>query len=240
MSPRRTNGKRQSSRFLPSAMKGISRIEMRGINALNLQPATPKGHPLQEMKRHRRTRMTPLARLELVLPPVDEDKRSRVNAEKVERLREEVPDVRSPEPSDSASEGSSVPALNFLQCARWDDSSEEERQGSAAPTCPSITFGSDCENESVGSSGGSSAPICISMGRTCLDLCHGCALEAAGISDDGSSVAANYLQRRRVAFNTSYPGIQGYHLLTWHPGLNEFGLTTCSACGPNGKLSTSG
>ena len=71
-----------------------------------------------------------------------------------------------------------------------------------------------------------------------LDLCHGCALEAAGISDDGSSVAANYLQRRRVAFNTSYPGIQDYHLLPWHPGLNELGLTTCSACGPNGKLST--
>ena len=41
MNPRRTNGKRQSSRFLPSAMKGISRIEMRGINALNLQPAVP-------------------------------------------------------------------------------------------------------------------------------------------------------------------------------------------------------
>jgi len=29
---------------------------------------------------------------------VDEHRRSRVNAEKVERLREEVPDVRSPEP----------------------------------------------------------------------------------------------------------------------------------------------
>ena len=146
--------------------------------------------------------MTPLARLELVLPPVDEDRRSRVNAEKVERLREEVPDVRSPDPSDSASEGSSVPALNFLQCARWDDSSEEERQGSAAPTCPSITFASDNENESVGSSGSSSAPICISMGRvTCLDLCHRCALEAAGIGDDGSRDAENYLQRRRYLFN---------------------------------------
>ena len=98
--------------------------------------------------------MTPLARLELVLPPVDEHRCSRVKAEKVERLREEVPDVRSPEPSDSASEGSSVPALSFLQCARcsWqDDSSEEERQESAAPTCLSITLGSDGENESVGS-----------------------------------------------------------------------------------------
>ena len=71
-----------------------------------------------------------------------------------------------------------------------------------------------------------------------LDLCHGCALEAAGISDDGSSVAANYLQRRRVAFNAPYPGIQDYHLLPWHPGFNELGLTTCSACGPNGRLST--
>ena len=112
---------------------------MQGINALNLQPATPNGDPLQEMKRHRRTRMQPLARLELVLPPVDEHRRSRVKAEKVERLREEVPDVRSPEPSDSASEGSSRAALNFLQCARciWgDDRSEEEGQESAAPTCP--------------------------------------------------------------------------------------------------------
>ena len=61
-----------------------------------------------------------------------------------------------------------------------------------------------------------------------LDLCHGCALEAAGISDDGSTVAENYLQRRRVAFNTLYPCIQDYHLMPWHPGLNELGLTTCS------------
>ena len=45
-----------------------------------------------------------------------------------------------------------------------------------------------------------------------LDLCHGCALEAAGISDDGSTVAENYLQRRRVAFNptTSSDYVQTY------------------------------
>ena len=65
-----------------------------------------------------------------------------------------------------------------------------------------------------------------------LDLCHGCALEAAGISIDGSSVAENYLQRRRVAFNTLYPCIQDYHHMPWHSGFNELGLTTCSKCGP--------
>ena len=65
-----------------------------------------------------------------------------------------------------------------------------------------------------------------------LDLCHGCALEVAGISDDGSTVAENYLQRRRVAFNTLYPCIQDYHHMPWHPGLNELGHTTCSKCGP--------
>ena len=178
--------------------------------------------------------MQPLAREPL--PPVEEHRRPRVKATEVQRLREEVPAVRSPEPSDSASEGSSVPALNFLQCARWDDSSEEERQGSAAPTCPSITFASDDENESVGSSGGSSAPICISMGRTCLDLCHGCALEAAGISDDGSSDAWNYLQRRRYLFNLRQAGRVQTESFSeerrWRPGLNELGLTMCSACGP--------
>ena len=65
-----------------------------------------------------------------------------------------------------------------------------------------------------------------------LDLCHGCALEVAGISDDGSTVAENYLQRRRVAFNTLYPCIQDYHHLPWHPGFHELGFTTCSKCGP--------
>ena len=76
-----------------------------------------------------------------------------------------------------------------------------------------------------------------------LDLCHGCALEAAGISNDGSSVAENYLQRRRDASNptTSSDYVQTYSKeRRWRPGLNELGLTMCSACGPNGKLSTSG
>ena len=90
-----------------------------------------------------------------VLPPVDEHRDSRVKAEEVERLREEVPDVGSPEPSDSASAGSSVRALKFLQCAtcsQEDDSSEGERLESEAPTCPSIILGCDGDNESVGSS----------------------------------------------------------------------------------------
>ena len=146
-------GKNRNASEHPGAGRLTS--EMKGFNALNLQPATTNGHPLQEMKRHRRTRMTPLARLELVLPPVDEHRRSRVKAEEVERLREEVPDVRSPEPSDSASAGSSVRALKFLQYAtrsQEDDSSEGERLESEAPTCPSIILECDGDSESVGSS----------------------------------------------------------------------------------------
>ena len=67
-----------------------------------------------------------------------------------------------------------------------------------------------------------------------LDLCHGCALDAAGIDDDGSTVAENYLQRRRVAFNptTSSDYVQtDSNERRWRPGLNELGLTMCSACG---------
>ena len=60
---------------------------------------------------------------------------------------------------------------------------------------------------------------------------------------DGSTVAENYLQRRRDASN---PTTSSDYVQTdskerrWRPGLNELGLTMCSACGPNGKLSTSG
>ena len=57
-----------------------------------------------------------------------------------------------------------------------------------------------------------------------LDFCHGCALDVAGIDDDGSTVAENYLQRRRVAFKR------------WRAGLNELGLTMCSLCGRDGEL----
>ena len=101
--------------------------------------------------------MQPLARVPLqpVLPCVDEHRDSGVKAEEVERLGEEVPDDGSPDLSDSASAGSSVPALNVLlcgMCSREDDSSEDDRRESEAPTCPSITLGSDGENESVGSS----------------------------------------------------------------------------------------
>ena len=73
-----------------------------------------------------------------------------------------------------------------------------------------------------------------------LDLCHGCALEAAGISDDGSTVAEDYLQQRRYAFNLRQAGRVQTEERSWRPGLNEHGLTMCSACGPNGKLSTCG
>ena len=66
-----------------------------------------------------------------------------------------------------------------------------------------------------------------------LDLCHGCALEAAGISDDVSTVAENYLQLRRDASN---PTTSSDYVQTdskerrWRPGLNELGLTMCSTC----------
>ena len=72
-----------------------------------------------------------------------------------------------------------------------------------------------------------------------LDLCHGGALEVAGINVDGSMVAENYLQRRRDASN---PTTSSDYVQTdskerrWRPGLNELGLTMCSACGPDGKL----
>ena len=71
-----------------------------------------------------------------------------------------------------------------------------------------------------------------------LDLCHGCALDAAGIDDDGSTVAENYLKRRRGAFNTT---TSSDYVQTdpkerrWRPGLNELGFTMCSACGRDGE-----
>ena len=57
---RRTNGKRQSSRFLPSGAKGFEafadwprglRQEMKTINALNLQPAVPLASIKLEIRR---------------------------------------------------------------------------------------------------------------------------------------------------------------------------------------------
>ena len=69
-----------------------------------------------------------------------------------------------------------------------------------------------------------------------LDLCHGCALEAAGIGDDGSTDAENYLLRRRYLFNLRQAGRVQTESFSeerrWRPGLNELGLTTCSKCGP--------
>ena len=76
-----------------------------------------------------------------------------------------------------------------------------------------------------------------------LDLCRGCSLKAAGISARWPTVAENYLQRRRDASNpiTSIDYVQtDSKARMWRPGLNELGLTMCSACGPNGKLFTSG
>ena len=100
--------------------------------------------------------MQPLARVPLrsVLPRVDEHRDSGVKAEEVERLGEEVSDDGFPDLSDSASAASSAVALDFLLCAICspeDDSSENERPESEAPTCPSFPLGSDAGYESVGS-----------------------------------------------------------------------------------------
>ena len=72
-----------------------------------------------------------------------------------------------------------------------------------------------------------------------LDVCHSCVLDAAGIEGDGSTVAENYLKRRRGAFNTTtssdYVQTESKER-KWRPGLNEIGLTMCSVCGRDGKL----
>ena len=129
------------------------RQEMKGINALNLQPLVP----LSFQPKRCQPKRQPLARVD-EHKAENRDRRSRdseVKSQEVEGLGEEVSDDGFPDLSDSASAASSAVALDFLQCAlliREDDSSEDERPESEAPTCPSFTLGSDGENESVGSS----------------------------------------------------------------------------------------
>ena len=105
MNPRRTNGKRQSSRLLP--------FEMRGINALNLQPAVPSSSFQPQRCQPKRQ---PLARVD-EHKAENRDRRSRdseVKSQEVEGLGEEVSDDGFPDLSDSASAASSAVALDFF------------------------------------------------------------------------------------------------------------------------------
>ena len=145
---RRTNGKRQSSRFLPSGAKGFEafadwprglRQEMKTINALNLQPAVPLASIKLEIRR--KSYRQSLARVDELKAEENPDRRS--TDSKLEPLEVN---------SDSGSVASSDAALRFLRFACPFDSSENEPLESDVPTCNSLTFESDDGDESVGSS----------------------------------------------------------------------------------------
>ena len=135
--PRRTNGTRQRYRFVPSGAKGFEafagwparlREEMKGINALNLQPAVSSASINLEIRRKSYQRkQQSLARVDEELEPLQ------VN-------------------SDSGSVASSDAALRFLRFACPFGSSENEPLESDVPTCNSLTFESDDGEGSVGSS----------------------------------------------------------------------------------------
>ena len=146
---RRTNGKRQSSRFLPSGAKGFEafadwprglRQEMKTINALNLQPAE-KGYKLEIRRKSYKPKRQSLARVDELKAEENPDRRS--TDSKLEPLEVN---------SDSGSVASSDAALRFLRFACPFDSSENEPLESDVPTCNSLTFESDDGGESVGSS----------------------------------------------------------------------------------------
>ena len=148
---RRTNGKRQSSRFLPSGAKGFEafadwprglRQEMKTINALNLQPAVPLASIKLEIRRKSyKPKRQSLARVDELKAEENPDRRS--TDSKLEPLEVN---------SDSGSVASSDDALRFLQIACPCDSSESEPLESDVPTCHSLTLESDDGDESVGSS----------------------------------------------------------------------------------------
>ena len=137
ISRRRTNGTRQRSKTSLSGVQPFGGwtaqlcLEMKTVNALNLQPATIKSH---QLKRH-------------YLARVDE-----LKAEFSGRWSKDS----KPEPlevnSDSGSVASSDAAHRFLQFASRCDSSENEPLASDVPTCRSLTLESDDGDESVGSS----------------------------------------------------------------------------------------
>ena len=149
--PRRTNGTRQRSRFVPSGAKGFEafdgwparlREEMKGINALNLQPAVSSASINLEIRRKSyKPKRQSLARVDELKAEENPDRRS--TDSKLEPLEVN---------SDSGSVASSDAALSFLQIACPCDSSESEPLESDVPTCHSLTLESDDGDESVGSS----------------------------------------------------------------------------------------
>ena len=140
INPQRTKSFRflpsgRGSRFLPSPL----RLEMKTVNALNLQPARNLNFVMGR-KSHQRNRLS-LARVDEL--HVDFPGR-RSNDSKLEPL-----EVNN---DSSGSDGSSEAALRFLQYLRLCDSSENEPPESDVPTCLSLTSGSYDGEESVGSS----------------------------------------------------------------------------------------
>ena len=137
---RRTNGKRQSSRFLLEQVGLLQ--EMKTINALNLQPAVPLASIKLEIRRKSyKPKRQSLARVDELKAEENPDRRSKDS--KLEPLEVN---------SDSGSVASSDAALRFLRFACPFDSSENEPLESDVPTCNSLTFESDDGDESVGSS----------------------------------------------------------------------------------------
>ena len=63
-----------------------------------------------------------------------------------------------------------------------------------------------------------------------LDLCHSCALHAAGIDDDGSTVAETFLQQRRYAYNTGRAKKVHSDARVWRQGRNESWHEVCPTC----------
>ena len=63
-----------------------------------------------------------------------------------------------------------------------------------------------------------------------LDLCHSCALHAAGIDDNGSTVAETFLQQRRYAYNTGRAKLVHSDARVWRQGRNESWHEVCPAC----------
>ena len=131
INPQRT----KSSRFLPAPL----RLDMKTVNALNLQPAGNLNFVMG--RKSRQGNRLSLARVDEL--DVDFPGR-RSNDSKLEPL-----EVNN---DSSGSDGSSEAALRFLQYLRLCDSSENEPPESDVPTCPSLTSGSYDGEESVGSS----------------------------------------------------------------------------------------
>ena len=137
ISRQRTNGTRQRSKTSFSGFQPFDGwtpqlcLEMKTVNALNLQPATIKSHQLKRR----------------CLARVDE-----LKAEFSGRWSKDS----KPEPlevnSDSGSVASSDVAFRWLQFACPCDGSDNEPLESDAPTCHSLTLESDDGDESVGSS----------------------------------------------------------------------------------------